>query len=48
MSDPRAGAPIGAPRRVLIVDDQDLVRAGLRAILELGGMVVVGEAGYGA
>ncbi len=30
--------------RVLIVDDQDLVRHGLRMILELGGIEVVGEA----
>ena len=29
---------------VLIVDDQDLVRTGIRLILELGGMDVVGEA----
>ena len=34
--------------RVLIVDDQELVRAGLRAILEVGGLVVAGEAGNGA
>lgn len=34
--------------RVLVVDDQDLVRAGLRAILELGGVDVVGEAADGA
>jgi DNA-binding NarL/FixJ family response regulator len=33
---------------VLIVDDQDLVRHGLRMILELGGIEVVGEAGGGA
>jgi DNA-binding NarL/FixJ family response regulator len=34
--------------RVLIVDDQDLVRHGLRMILELGGMEVVGEAADGS
>jgi DNA-binding NarL/FixJ family response regulator len=34
--------------RVLIVDDQDLVRHGLRMILELGGLEVVGEASDGA
>lgn len=32
---------------VLIVDDQDLVRAGFRLILELGGLEVVGEAADG-
>jgi DNA-binding NarL/FixJ family response regulator len=34
--------------RVLIVDDQDLVRQGLRLILELAGLEVVGEARDGA
>jgi DNA-binding NarL/FixJ family response regulator len=33
--------------RVLVVDDQDLVRHGLRMILELGGHEVVGEAADG-
>ena len=33
--------------RVLIVDDQDLVRAGFRMILEQAGIVVTGEAGDG-
>ncbi|MGE3587535.1 MAG: response regulator [Ilumatobacteraceae bacterium] len=34
--------------RVLVVDDQDLVRQGLRTILELGAVEVVGEAANGA
>jgi DNA-binding NarL/FixJ family response regulator len=34
--------------RVLVVDDQELVRSGLRAILEASGVEVVGEAGDGA
>ena len=34
--------------RVLLVDDQDLVRHGLRLILELGGVEVVAEAADGA
>jgi DNA-binding NarL/FixJ family response regulator len=34
--------------RVVVVDDQDLVRQGLRMILELGGVEVVGEAGDGS
>lgn len=33
--------------RVVVVDDQDLVRQGLRTILELGGIDVVGEAADG-
>ena len=33
---------------MLVVDDQDLVRHGLRMILELGGIEVVGEAADGA
>ena len=36
------------PLRVLVVDDQELVRAGFRMILERGGLDVVGEAGDGA
>ena len=37
-----------APVRVVLVDDQDLVRAGLRLILESdSGLTVVGEAGDG-
>ncbi len=34
--------------RVLLADDQDLVRSGLRMILELAGVEVVGEASDGA
>jgi DNA-binding NarL/FixJ family response regulator len=34
--------------RVVVVDDQDMVRQGLRLILELGGVEVVGEARDGA
>jgi DNA-binding NarL/FixJ family response regulator len=37
----------GAPR-VVVADDQDLVRAGFRLILERGGLEVVGDAGDGA
>ena len=36
-----------APIRVLVVDDQDLVRAGFRLILERAGFDVVGEAADG-
>ena len=34
--------------RVLLVDDEELVRFGLRTVLEAGGLEVVGEAGDGA
>jgi DNA-binding NarL/FixJ family response regulator len=34
-------------RRVLVVDDQELVRAGFRMVLERGGLEVVGEAADG-
>ena len=37
-----------APLRTLVVDDQELVRAGFRMILERGGLEVVGEAADGA
>ncbi|MGR2753433.1 response regulator [Agromyces arachidis] len=36
------------PTRVLLVDDQELVRVGFRLILERAGLDVVGEAGDGA
>ncbi|WP_164701346.1 response regulator transcription factor [Modestobacter sp. KNN46-3] len=40
---------IGDPVRVLLVDDEELVRFGLRTVLESsGGFEVVGEAGDGA
>lgn len=34
--------------RVLVVDDQALIRQGIRTLLELGGITVVAEAGDGA
>src|SRR6201989_1173377 len=36
------------PLRVLVADDQELVRAGFRLILEAAGFAVVGEAANGA
>jgi DNA-binding NarL/FixJ family response regulator len=36
------------PLRVLVADDQELVRAGFRLILEAAGFIVVGEAADGA
>jgi len=47
---PPAGAPAGepAPVRVLVVDDDPLVRAGLRLLLGGDDLVVVGEAADGA
>ena len=50
----RSGAPRGSESgelsiRVLLVDDEELVRFGLRTVLEAaGGFEVVGEAGDGA
>lgn len=51
MSDPRSTA--GRPDQmqtpsVVVVDDQTLVRHGIRTLLELAGISVVGEAGDGA
>ncbi|BCB87189.1 response regulator [Phytohabitans suffuscus] len=43
----RAGGPAGSPR-VVIADDQALVRSGFRMILAAGGIEVVGEAADGA
>ena len=44
-----AAAPSGAgPLRVLVADDQELVRAGFRLSLEAAGFAVVGEAADGA
>jgi DNA-binding NarL/FixJ family response regulator len=47
---PMTTAPMtAAPIRVLVVDDQELVRAGFCVILEAaGGIAVIGEAGNGA
>ncbi len=42
-----SGSP-AAPLRVLVADDQELVRAGFRLILEAAGFAVVGEAADGA
>jgi DNA-binding NarL/FixJ family response regulator len=39
---------VTGPLRVLVADDQELVRAGFRLILEASGFVVVGEAADGA
>jgi DNA-binding NarL/FixJ family response regulator len=39
---------VTAPLRVLVADDQELVRAGFRLILEASGFVVVAEAADGA
>ncbi|HXM51938.1 MAG TPA: response regulator transcription factor [Candidatus Binatus sp.] len=48
-SPARGGGPGGGPIRVLIVDDQALVRAGFRMILEAQpDLEVVGEAGDGS
>ena len=45
-SSPGSASP--RPLRVLVADDQELVRAGFRLILEAAGFVVVGEAADGA
>ena len=46
--DPATAAPTTAPIRVVLADDQVLVRAGLRALVDAeSGMTVVGEAGDG-
>ena len=42
------GADVTGALRVLVADDQELVRAGFRLILEASGFVVVGEAPDGA
>ena len=46
-TDPVADETPDAAIRVLVVDDQDLVRAGFRLILERAGFEVVGEAADG-
>ncbi len=43
-----AGADPARPLRVLVADDQELVRAGFRLILEAAGFIVAGEAPDGA
>lgn len=53
MSDSPGAPPMSEPPeqpqvRVLVVDDQTLVRQGIRTLLELGGITVVGEAADGA
>jgi DNA-binding NarL/FixJ family response regulator len=49
MSGGPRGSERGAPIRVLLVDDEELVRFGLRTVLETAGdFEVVGEAGDGA
>ncbi len=45
-SSPGSASP--RPLRVLVADDQELVRAGFRLILEAAGFTVVGEAANGA
>ncbi|NUP51894.1 MAG: response regulator transcription factor [Catenulispora sp.] len=49
MCHPHSGAAVTEPIRVLIADDERLVRAGFRALLDAEpGMIVVGEAADGA
>jgi DNA-binding NarL/FixJ family response regulator len=45
---PSPASPQAGPLRVLVADDQELVRAGFRLILEAAGFAVVGEACDGA
>ncbi|MFF1953713.1 response regulator transcription factor, partial [Kitasatospora herbaricolor] len=45
---PQAGPSAGPAPRVLIADDQELVRTGFRLILTARGIDVVGEAADGA
>jgi DNA-binding NarL/FixJ family response regulator len=47
MSDEKTAPPAGTPVRVLVVDDDPLVRTGLRLLLGGDDVVVVGEAGDG-
>ena len=44
---PSAGGPIREAVRVVVVDDQELVRTGFAMILERAGMTVVGQAADG-
>lgn len=49
MSERVEATTVGTERiRVLLVDDHDLFRAGLRSLLEEQGLVIVGEAASGA
>jgi DNA-binding NarL/FixJ family response regulator len=43
-----SASPSPPPLRVLVADDQELVRAGFRLILEAAGFAVVGEAADGS
>jgi DNA-binding NarL/FixJ family response regulator len=47
VSGTQATGPSDVPLRVVVVDDQDLVRVGFRLILERSGFEVVGEAADG-
>jgi DNA-binding NarL/FixJ family response regulator len=55
MNGPQTSEPLGttervdeSPLRVLLVDDHDLFRTGLRNLLEEQGVEIIGEAGDGA
>ncbi len=51
MTEPAGAGPAEMPAsapRVLVVDDQTLVRQGIRTLLELGGITVVDESSDGA